>query len=244
MPPESHYYIKRTADKIAKDEQTQTRGYTLTIKGPRQTGKSSLLGKIMADAYRQSKPIAFLDFQTFGHVDAMSPDDLFRQFAFLIEISSEPAMLIDDLTQSPFNVGAVIELEDFSLPEIGKMNAAHGKPVNEQQASQLFDLLSGHPYLSRRALYGLCQGRYTFDAMMAEAESESGPFGDHLRALLTRIGLRPDLLSHLKTVLQTGRCDDRERHRLISGGLIVDKAGRLHARNKLYDRYFRRVLLG
>lgn len=328
MSADSRYYIERTADKIVKDEQTQARGYTLTIKGPRQIGKSSLLGQVMADANRQSKPIAFLDFQNFGHIDAMPPDDLFKQFAFLIEealdfepqidnywnvpltpankctrflekrilkdcgkggfllaldeadhllgspmrsdffgmlrswhnsgslkpawqgfslamvISSEPAMLIDDLTQSPFNVGAVIELEDFSLQEIGKMNTAHGNPVNKQQALQLFDLLNGHPYLSRRALYGLCQGRYTFDTMMAEAESESGPFGDHLRALLTRIGLRQDLKTHLKTVLQTGRCDDRERHRLLSGGLIVEKAGRLQARNKLYDRYFRRVLLG
>lgn len=327
MAADSLYYIERTADKIVKDEQ-KAHSYTLTIKGPRQIGKSSLLGKVMADANRQSKPSAFIDFQNFGRIDAMPPDDLFKQFAFLIEealdfesqidsywnvpltsankctrflekrilkacgqdgfllaldeadhllgspicsdffgmlrswhnsgslkpawqgfslamvISSEPAMLIDDLTQSPFNVGAVVELEDFTLKEIGAMNIAHGNSISEQQVTQLFDLLSGHPYLSRRALYGLCQGRYTFDAMLTEAESESGPFGDHLRALLTRIGLRKDLKNHLKTVLRTGRCDDRERHRLISGGLIVDKAGRLQARNKLYDRYFRRVLLG
>lgn len=328
MSADSHYYIDRIADKIADDVQTLARGYTLTIKGPRQIGKSSLLGQVMSSANRQSKPIAFLNFQTFGHIEAMPTDDFFKQFAFLIEealdfepqvdnfwnvpltpankctrflekrilkacgnggfllaldeadhllsspfcsdffgmlrswhnavslkpawrgfclvmvISSEPAMLINDLTQSPFNVGAQIELEDFSLKEIGKMNQVHGNPVSEQQAVQLFDLLSGHPYLSRRALYGLCRGRYTFDAMLTEADSESGPFGDHLRALLTRIGLRPDLKNHLKTVLQTGRCDDRVRHQLLSGGLIIEKESRLQARNKLYDRYFRRVLLG
>ncbi|MGR8953235.1 MAG: AAA-like domain-containing protein [Gammaproteobacteria bacterium] len=328
MSADSPYYLERAGDKTAKDEQGHARGYTITIKGPRQIGKSSLLGQLMANANRLSKPIAFLDFQSFGQLDAITADDLHKQFAFLIEealgldmqvdkywnvpltptskctrfmekrvlktigkggfllaldeadhllgspicsgffgmlrawvnstsqnsdwhgfclamvISSEPAMLIDDLSQSPFNVGAVVELEDFSRGEFGKMNESHGKPVTELQANQLYELLSGHPYLSRRALYGLCQGRYTFEAMITEAESESGPFGDHLRALLTRISMRPNLLVQLKTVLQSGRCNDRERDGLISGGLIVDRAGRLQARNQLYDRYFRKVLLG
>jgi hypothetical protein len=173
---------------------------------------------------------------------SLKPD--WRGFSLGMVISSEPAMLIDDLSQSPFNVGAVVELDDFSRREIARMNEAHGRPVNEQQINQLYDLLSGHPYLSRRALYGLCQERYGFDDMITEADSETGPFGDHLRALLTRLGLRPNLLAQLRAALQSGRCDDKERNRLISGGLIVDKAGRLQARNKLYDRYFRRALLG
>jgi len=101
MPADSHYYIERTADKIAKDEQAQVRGYTLTIKGPRQIGKSSLLGKIMADANLQSKPSAFLDFQNFGHIDAMSTDDLFKQFAFLIEEALDLESQIDQYWNVP-----------------------------------------------------------------------------------------------------------------------------------------------
>src|SRR5262245_20087360 len=47
MAAESPFYVNRFADAIAKDEQAHP-AYTLTIKGPRQMGKSSLLGRLMA----------------------------------------------------------------------------------------------------------------------------------------------------------------------------------------------------
>ena len=153
-------------------------------------------------------------------------------------------MLIDDVKQSPFNVATSVELEDFPESAIHAMNDGHGKPIPEAQVKMLYQLLNGHPYLSRRAFYGLCQHRYNFDTLMQEATSETGPFGDHLRALLSRMNRRDGLLGELKTVLKTGRCDSANRDRLIKGGLVLERDGRLYMRNALYDQYFRRVLIG
>lgn len=163
--------------------------------------------------------------------------------SLVLVISSEPAMLIDDVKQSPFNVATSVELEDFPETAIHAMNDVHGKPISEAQVKMLYQLLQGHPYLSRRAFYRLCQHQYTFDQLMQEATSETGPFGDHLRALLSRVNRRDGLLSELKTVLKAGRCDDANRDRLIKGGLVMERGGRLHMRNALYDQYFRRVLI-
>ncbi len=329
MAATSPYYSRRVADNIVQAELSHPNGYTLTIKGPRQIGKSSLLAAINTQARQDGKTIAFVDFQNFGDIKTINSDQFYQQFAFMVEdnlgldsqlaqywntpvplsavqkctrfferrilkdcgekgillaideadrllgtpfssdffgmlrswhnnrqnnpkwqglsmvlvISSEPAMLIDDVHQSPFNVATSVELEDFPETAIHNMNEVHGKPISATQVKTLHQLLQGHPYLSRRAFYGLCQHRYNFDALMQEATSETGPFGDHLRALLSRLYRRDGLLNELKRVLKTGQCDGVNRDRLIKGGLVIERNGRLQMRNALYDQYFRKVLI-
>jgi AAA-like domain/TIR domain len=327
MAAESPFYVNRSADAIAKDEQAHS-AYTLTIKGPRQMGKSSLLGRLMAQASMRGTRVAFLDFQAFGGDVLKDPDQFYPQFCFLIEdaldlpsridefwkpplaptqkcrrlmeryilsacgdsglllaideadslldsplrsdffgmlrswhnlrttavpwkrfsiamaISSEPGLLIDNLSQSPFNVGTILSLEDFSLEETRAANELHGSPLKGSNLNQLHELLRGHPYLTRRALYLICKARYSLPKLLAEADSETGPFGDHLRALLSRLGRRPEVQPALKAALSTGHCQDGPRHRLMAGGLLIEEGGRVVARNELYNRYFKRVLNG
>lgn len=114
-------------------------------------------------------------------------------------ISSEPSLLIDNLSQSPFNVGTILELEDFSREETRVANDLHGGLLGEAELSQMHDLLRGHPYLTRRVLYLLCKARYTLPLLLAEADSETGPLGDHLRALLSRLSRRPEVQPALKS---------------------------------------------
>ena len=47
---------------------------------------------------------------------------------------------IDDLNQSPFNVGEVLELRDFSLDQLQDLNQRHGAPLTQPQAQQLMRL--------------------------------------------------------------------------------------------------------
>jgi AAA-like domain/TIR domain len=327
MPAESPFYVRRKADSIVADEQRHP-GYTLNITGPRQMGKSSLLGQVMAQARAAGKQVAFLDFQAFGRDILADPDTLYRQFSFLIEdsleleseldkhwgiplappqkcrrfmerrilpacgpgglllaideadslldsparsdffgmlrswhneralkpswksfslalvISTEPAMLIENLSQSPFNVGTSVALDDFTPDEVAVTNEAHGSPLGPGELKKLNALLSGHPYLTRKALYLICKGRYTFAELIEQADSETGPFGDHLRALMTRLQKREGLSNQMRAALAGRPCDTDARLRLIAGGLIRDVSGSLVPRNTLYQRYFRRVLGG
>jgi hypothetical protein len=52
---------------------------TITIKGPRQMGKSSLLSRVMEAARAQGKLVAFLDFQLFDKVSFIPGRRIFSQ---------------------------------------------------------------------------------------------------------------------------------------------------------------------
>nr|WP_246448543.1 AAA-like domain-containing protein [Roseateles oligotrophus] len=164
-----------------------------------------------------------------------------RRFCLATAISTEPAMLIESLTQSPFNVGTTVKLEDFTLADTLKLAQRHQMQLSPTDLQALQTLLCGHPYLSRKALYLLTKRRYSFADLLGEAASETGPFGDHLRALFSRLHLRPGLIDALRNALRSGEADNEARHRLIAGGIVKEIGGRLLARNPLYDNYFRRV---
>lgn len=178
--------------------------------------------------------------RSWHNMRAMRP--AWKLFALAQVISTEPHMLIENLSQSPFNVGTNLRLEDFTREEVVQMNASHGAPLSASELMQLHDLLGGHPYLMRKALYLLSKRRHTLAELLREADSESGPFGDHLRALLARLHARPDLLMAMRHALRTGMADTAQRHRLMAGGVLKESAGRLVARCPLYSTYLTRVL--
>jgi len=167
-----------------------------------------------------------------------------RQFALAQVISTEPHMLIENLSQSPFNVGTNLRLEDFTLAESERVNASHGMPVGAGELVRLHELLGGHPYLMRKALYLLSKRRHTLAELLCEADSESGPFGDHLRALLARLHARPELNlpAAVRSALRSGVADTAQRHRLMAGGVLKESGGRVLPRCPLYGTYLGRVL--
>ena len=75
----SRFYIVRPTDQPAIESMAEA-GVTLTIKGPRQVGKSSLLMRVIDAAAAAGKRVAFLDFQLFDRAALASPDLFFRQF--------------------------------------------------------------------------------------------------------------------------------------------------------------------
>jgi hypothetical protein len=78
------WYLERTADQLAKTHMALPGGQTLTIKGPRQMGKSSLLMRIARDALAQCKRVALLDFQLLDDETRASADLFYRRFASAI----------------------------------------------------------------------------------------------------------------------------------------------------------------
>ncbi|MEM7066700.1 MAG: AAA-like domain-containing protein [Cyanobacteria bacterium P01_B01_bin.77] len=81
MDSASDFYIERGCDRIALNV-IQQQGITMTIKGPRQMGKSSLLNRVMETAVDAGKQIAFLDFQLFDRAALQNADEFYQQFCF------------------------------------------------------------------------------------------------------------------------------------------------------------------
>src|SRR5205823_14659686 len=107
------------------------------------------------------------------------------------------------------------------------------------EEAELFDLLHGHPFLTRRALYLLASKRIDFEMLRRTATRDDGPFGDHLRYYLTKLHEFKDLLQPFREVLRNGSCSDpRLFDRLKGFGLVAGEDRKAAARNSLYGSYF------
>ncbi|MGB7380565.1 MAG: AAA-like domain-containing protein, partial [Rivularia sp. (in: cyanobacteria)] len=325
MKLKSAFYVERKADSIALKTIVQ-QGVTISIKGPRQVGKSSLLNRIIKSARDVNKRVLFLDFQLLGRADLendevflrgfcswLSQDleledkvdeywqinisniqrctrymsryilkeldsplvlamdevdkvfdkpfrndffgmlrnwhnsramtDIWNNLDFVLVTSTEPYQLIDDLNQSPFNVGQVIELEDFTLEQVANLNQRHGGIFNSTEEVKVQQLLSGHPYLVRKALYLVASEQITTAELFDSPISSKGAFGDHLHRLLSLIHDKPELKQALLEVIHNNTCENQQRFWQLQGaGLVRSDGHQVVPRCELYSEYFREHL--
>ena len=322
MDTSSPYYIERPTDAIAL-KIIERLGVTITIKGARQVGKSSLLIRTIDAAVKAGKRVAFLDFQLFDKAALNDATTFFRRFcswlADVLEIedkvdeywnpelgnsqcctrylsryvlkelsqplvlamdevdkvfdsdfrsdffgmlrswhnsratmarwknldlvlvtSTEPYQLINDLNQSPFNVGEVMELADFTPSQVADLNQRHGLPLNPNEEKQLMMLLGGHPYLIRKSLYLVTSGQISATELFTNTTAEGGFFGDHLRYLLSLLHNKMELIQGLLGIINHSCCKDKLIFwRLRGAGLVRESGKKVLPRCQLYADYFR-----
>jgi hypothetical protein len=142
-------------------------------------------------------------------------------------------------------VGEVIEMHDFSAEQVADLNQRHGAPLAPAPLAQLMELLHGHPYLVRRALYLVANGQRPMEQVLEQAASDYGPFGDHLRYHLFRIVDHQALRAGLRQVIRQHRCDnEKSRRLLIAAGLARPEGSAVLPRCPLYATYFGQHLDG
>lgn len=100
MDLESQFYVERAGDAIAL-ETVRRQGVTLTIKAPRQMGKSSLLIRSMEVARKAGKRVAFLDFQLFDKTALTDGDRFFQQFCAWLTDELELTDRVEEYWSSP-----------------------------------------------------------------------------------------------------------------------------------------------
>jgi hypothetical protein len=326
---EDRWYLPRPADETALGVARET-GQTLTIKGPRQMGKSSLLMRTIKAALDSKKKVALIDFQLVDEASKADATVFFQRFAaaiaeqlelpdrvqeqwdagasnpqnctryvekeilqaidapcmiaidetdsifrttfsedffamlrswhglrahpvrkawknldIILATSTEPAFFIDRPHESPFNVGVVLPLGDFTLEQVRLLNAKHPKPLSDADLKRLHGLICGHPYLTRKALYMLASGAptSTVDDLFTHATDDAGPFGDHLRYYLLRLQGKPELISALRETIGGKTVgDELVIHRLQAAGLVRREGSKVTPRCDLYAKYFKERL--
>jgi hypothetical protein len=166
-----------------------------------------------------------------------------EKFNLVLVISTEPYLLIDDVSQSPFNVGLKLELADFSEAQVRDLNRRHGSPVAEPHLPPFMTLLNGHPYLTRKALYTMVTERVTWPDLLQIAASDQGPFGDHLRRHQWGMQDKPQLREALAQIIRSNRCSDEQAlFRLLRAGLVKGSGDVYACRCDLYRLYFKEKL--
>lgn len=164
-----------------------------------------------------------------------------RRFNLVIAHSTEPYLWIQDINQSPFNVGYQIRLADFNFDQVEELNLKQGSPLKTgDEIQQLLSLLGGQPFLVRLVLYLLATNRWSLAALQNLMTNDFGPFGDHLRRFIWGLQRNPALKESLRQILRHQKCDD-EMHflRLRAVGLIKGETRDTVAmRCRLYEEYF------
>ncbi len=97
----SEFYVTRSSDDLLLRELGKSQGTTTTIRAPRQTGKSSLLIRAVAQAQQKRSKIVYVDLQPIEPHYLQSLDEFLRYFATLIltKLRLDPA-LVDKAWQS------------------------------------------------------------------------------------------------------------------------------------------------
>jgi hypothetical protein len=158
-------------------------------------------------------------------------------------ISTHPYLLIDNPYQSPFNVAISIDLKDFDETQVRELNSRHDGPIDPSKIGVAMELLGGHPYLIRQALYNLVSQQITWDGLARIATNDQGPFGRHLRFYLDELQKHPQLNKAMKSVVEQHKFSDETiLRRLTAAGLLKEVAGQYVCRCGLYETYFKEKL--
>jgi hypothetical protein len=321
---DSPFYVRRKEDE-AVERCLARPGSTIVVKGPRQSGKSSLLARTHALSKGAGRRSVYLDFQTFGEPQlaslgatlqtlarriartlktpiqpadvwdsdllgekesfaefltravlngASSPvvlildevdrlfdrpyrgdffaavrgwhnnratDEVWERLHLVLGHATDPALWIENLNESPFNVGDRLRLGDFTREQVADLNTRHGSPLRvAKEVDDLMELIGGHPYLIRQALYVLATERWSLARLREEAGKDTGPFGDHLRRHLWALLQSDRLRAVVVRIAKGGGCEDEGLfQRLLASGLVSgDSRSVARLRYALYQQYF------
>jgi len=185
-------------------------------------------------------------FRAWHNERSLEPEGPWSRLTLAIVHATEPHLFIQDLNQSPFNVGTKIVLEDFTAEQVAELNRRYNSLLAGPGELQRFrDLVGGHPFLARRGLQELSKPGMTLDVFEKSAERDDGPFGDHLRRMLVLLAKDAELSAAVRTVLEGKRDLSRESFfRLRSAGVMAgDSAQEARMRCGLYAGYLKRQML-
>ena len=170
--------------------------------------------------------------------------ETWEKLNMVLVISTEPYLLIDDIHQSPFNVGLHLGLTDFDEAQVRDLNLRHGSPLTESDLPRFMALFNGQPYLTRLALYRMVADGMSWTDLSQQAPADDGPFGDHLRHQYWIIHDKPALRNALRDIIRTQCCPDEvSLFRLLRAGLIKGSGDSYTCRCGLYRMYFEDKLL-
>lgn len=160
----------------------------------------------------------------------------------LVIVHSKEVYIPLHINQSPFNVGVPIELAELNRSQVQNLIQRHGLRWNDDQVEQLINLVDGHPYLLRVALYQIARGRITLKRLWEIAPTDSGPYSEHLRRHLLNLQEDKDLLAAFRQVLASEQPVDvgnTATFKLRSLGLVKLQGNSVTPLCYLYRQYFR-----
>lgn len=159
----------------------------------------------------------------------------------LVIVHSKEVYIPLHINQSPFNVGLPIELPELTYLQVQELVKRHGINWTDTQVKKLMQLVGGHPYLVRVALYQIARNRMNLEELMQVAPTEEGFYNDHLRRHLLNLSADTLLLTAVKKLVAVKVPVDvgtTEAFKLQSMGLVKFQGNAVTPLCDLYRQYF------
>ena len=185
-------------------------------------------------------------FRSWHNARSLEPDGPWSRLTMVIVHATEPHLFIQDMNQSPFNVGFKIAMQDFTPEQVAELNRRYGSPLKtDADLKRYYDLVGGNRYLAHRGLQELTRPGMNMDLFESTADRDEGIFGDHLRRILVLVAQEKELTEAVCSILKGNPAVSRETFfRLRSAGIVAGEASpSAHMRCRLYSTYLRRQLL-
>jgi transcriptional regulator with XRE-family HTH domain len=160
----------------------------------------------------------------------------------LIVVHSTEIYIPLQINQSPFNVGLPIQLDTFSPIEVQQLARRYGIDwEGSAEATQLIELVGGHPALVNIAFYHLSCGDITLSQLLETAPTATGIYHNHLQRHWVTLEAQPELLLALNGVMNATEPVSLEliiAYKLGSMGLIKQSQNNAVPNCELYRQFF------
>lgn len=186
-------------------------------------------------------------------MDSSENYELWSKFRIVMVHSTECYVTMS-VNQSPFeNIGRGFRLPPFDEKQMDELADRHHLEFSAD-ARELFELVNGHPFLSRLAFYYVAREKKTFRAIIENAHTEAGVFSDHLRRHYLNLTSDADLTAAFKSVVEaqadaqfrgkgtppaTVSLESVPAFKLEGMGLVKPVNNEVAVSCELYQRYFR-----
>lgn len=163
----------------------------------------------------------------------------------LIGVHSTKIYFKLDTDRSPFNVGLQIDLPEIGAEQIALLAQRHGLNWASRELEQLMQMLGGHPYLVRLAMYDVASRGLTLNELLEKSSTNEGIYRSHLRQHLTILQRHAELAEAMKAIVdaeQPKRIDEPTAYKLEGMGLIKPQQGGFVPSRELYRLYFQNQL--
>ncbi|MEI1377846.1 AAA-like domain-containing protein [Nostoc sp. UHCC 0926] len=167
----------------------------------------------------------------------------------LVLVYSTEILVSIKLTQSPFNIGLLINLSPFTKEQVQDLAQRHGLDWTDgKNVESLMSMVGGYPYLVRLAFYHLVgKGGLEGDLeqLLQQAPTETGIYHEYLRQFVLTLRDQPDLGDAFDEVINTTnyvKLEPALAYKLQSMGLINLEGDRSIPACELYRLYFRQYL--
>jgi AAA-like domain len=157
-------------------------------------------------------------------------------FAYSVLRFEDYISLID--SQSPLNVGYLIELGEFSPTEVAELVAKKGLTLDQRQIQSLMESIGGIPSLIQLTLNKLCERG---SDLLEDSAAIALIYQPHLTTYaeyFTGADLHPLMCRIATTTVDIAELDTKARNSLYRHGLIIPSDRQVVPRCKLYRDYF------